>query len=120
MLREIYMRNEDDPKFVPDKVEESEMIEVLIQHLMMLFATSRGEVIAYPEYGMNLEELLFELEIDTDRINEELDYQYSQFIAPYFPGYTIEFDAYENESDMERVLVLDVYINSDLSLRIIN
>lgn len=120
MLRDIYMRNEDDPKFVVNKIEENDMVDDLVQQLMMLFATSKGEVIAYPQYGINLEDLLFEFELDRDRIVEELDYQFSQYIKPYFPGYKIEFDLNVNESEVQRAMILDIYINSKLSLKIVN
>lgn len=120
MLRDIYTRNEDDPKFVLNKIEESDMVDDLVQQLMMLFATSKGEVIAFPDYGINLEDLLFEFELDKDKIVEELSYQFSQYIQPYFPTYSIEFDLNVNEADIQRAMILDIYINSKLSLKIVN
>jgi hypothetical protein len=120
MLREIYIRNEDDPKFVENKIEEGEMLEVLVQHLMMLFATCPGEVIAYPNYGLNLEDMLFEFELDKDTVLSEINYQYAQFISPYFPTVQVEFDLYISDGEISKIMILDVYIDSKLVFQITN
>lgn len=118
MLRDIYLRNEDDPRYVPNKMEENDNIQDLVEQLKMLFATSPGEVIAYPFYGLNLEDMLFEFDFDQDEILQEIDRQYFEYIGPYFPGVNVEFDVYISEGEISRTMIIDVYINKELNFQL--
>jgi len=118
MLRDIYLRNEDDPKYVANKMEENDNIQDLVEQIKMLFATSPGEVIAYPYYGMNLEDLLFEFDADQDQILQEIDRQYFEYISPYFKGINVEFDVYVSEAEISKTMIIDVYINGNLNFQI--
>jgi len=120
MLRDIYARNPDDPKFIPYKMEENDTIVNLIDQLRIMFATSPGEVIAYPDFGVNLEVMLFDLEFDEREILQEIDRQYFQYISSLFPGINVEFDATVSEGETTRNLILDVYINTNLAFQIIS
>lgn len=120
MLRDIYVRNPDDPKFIPYKIEENDTVASLIDQLRIMFATSPGEVIAYPDFGVNLEVMLFDLEFDERQILEEINRQYFQYISPAFPGITVEFDATVNDGETTVSLILDTYINSNLAFQIIS
>jgi hypothetical protein len=120
MLRDIYVRNPDDPKYIPYKIEENDTIANLIDQLRIMFATSPGEVIAYPDFGVNLEVMLFDLEFDEKQILEEINRQYFQYIFSAFPGINVEFDANVSDGDFTTNLILDVYINSDLAFQIIS
>lgn len=120
MLRDIYLRNEDDPKFIPNKMEENDAIQDLIEQLKMLFATSPGEVIAYPFYGLNLEDMLFEFDFDQEDILKEIDRQYFEYIKPNFPNVNVEFNVYVSEGEINRTLIIDVFINSILTFQIIS
>jgi len=119
MLRDIYLRNEDDPKFVANKMEENDKLQDLIEQLKMLFATSPGEVVAFPFYGLNLEDMLFEYDFDRDDMLQEIDSQYFQYIKPYFPGINVEFDLYISEGEISKTAVLDVYINEELNFQLL-
>lgn len=119
MLRDIYLRNEDDPKYVASKMEENDNIQDLVEQIKMLFATSPGEVIAYPFYGMNLEDMLFEFDFDQDQILQEIDRQYFEYIKPYFPGVNVEFNVYLSEGEISTTAIIDVYINGNLNFQLI-
>lgn len=118
MLRDIYLRNEDDPKYVANKMEENDNIQDLVEQIKMMFATSPGEVIAYPYYGMNLEDMLFEFDADQDQILQEIDRQYFEYIKPHFNGVNVEFDVYVSEGEISKTMIIDVYINGDLNFQI--
>lgn len=119
MLRDIYLRNEDDPKYVADKMEENDNIQDLVEQLKMMFATSPGEVIAYPYYGLNLESMLFEFDFEQSDILKEIDRQYFEYIQPHFSGVNVEFDVYVSEGEISRTLIIDVYINNALNFQVI-
>jgi phage baseplate assembly protein W len=118
MLRDIYLRNEDDPLYIENKMEENDNIKDLVEQLKMLFATSPGEVIAHPFYGLNLEDMLFEFDFEQDEILQEIDRQYFEYIGPYFPGVNVEFNVYVSEGEISRTMIIDVYINNELNFQL--
>jgi hypothetical protein len=61
MLKEIYCRNENDPKYVNTILETTDAIEALLTKLRMILFTARGEVLGYPNLGLDLDSMLFEL-----------------------------------------------------------
>lgn len=119
MLRDIYLRNEDDPKYIANKMEENDNIQDLVEQLKMMFATSPGEVIAFPGYGLDLEAMLFEFDFEQKEILQEIDSQYFQYIQPYFSGVNVEFDVYVSDGEISRTMIIDVYINSELNFQLI-
>jgi hypothetical protein len=118
MLRDIYLRNEDDPKYVANRMEETDKIQDLVEQIKMLFATSPGEVVAFPYYGLNLENMLFEYDFDRDQILQEIDRQYFQYIKPYFSGVDVEFDVYVSEGEISKTAIIDVYIDEQLNFQV--
>ena len=84
----------------------------------MLFATSPGEAVGFPFYGLNLEDMLFEFDFDRDQILQEIDSQYFQYIKPYFRGINVEFDVYVSEGEISKTAVIDVYIDEALNFQI--
>jgi phage baseplate assembly protein W len=99
-------------------MEENDNIQDLVEQLKMLFATSPGEVIAYPYYGLNLEDMLFEFDFDQEEILQEIDGQYFEYISPYFPGVNVEFNVYVSEGEVSRTMIIDVYINNELNFQL--
>jgi hypothetical protein len=63
-LREIYFRDQNDPKFRADQVEVTDDLEATIQQIMMTIFTKKGEVLGEPDFGLNLDNYLFEFDVD--------------------------------------------------------
>ena len=69
-LREIYFRDQNDPKYRADQVEVTDDLEATIQQIMMTIFTKKGEVLGEPNFGLNLDILV--LLIDIPEIKEKI------------------------------------------------
>lgn len=95
-MREIYNRDPLDPNYNPFQIETTDPIEICVGQLKMLLLTNKGEVLGDPKFGMNIEDLIFSLELSENAIRKEMDI----FLKTYVPlfsklggSYTLKFFA---------------------------
>ena len=81
MLREIYCRNINDPGFIQGVLETGSPYEAILTKIRMIISTSKGEVLGDPNFGLSLEQLLFELNFSAGQLQKAF---YAQ-LATYVP-----------------------------------
>jgi hypothetical protein len=80
-MREIYNRDPLDPSYNPYQIETTDPVEICIGQLKMMLLTNKGEVLGDTKFGLNLEELIFSLNLSESSIRNEL----SLFLKTYIP-----------------------------------
>lgn len=80
-MREIYNRDPTDPSYNPYQIETTDPIEICVGQLKMLLLTNKGEIMGDTKFGMNLEDLIFNLQLSEASIKKELD----MFLKTYVP-----------------------------------
>ena len=80
-LREIYFRDQNDPKYRADQVEVTDDLEATIQQIMMTIFTKKGEVLGEPNFGLNLDNYLFEFDVDPTSLGRAAQDQIYNFVA---------------------------------------
>lgn len=111
-MREIYNRDPLDPNYNPFQIETTDPVEICVGQLKMLLLTNKGEVFGDPKFGMNLEDLIFNLELSETSIRKEMDL----FLTTYVPlfrklggSYTLKFFA----GTQRDIATIDFAIPSD-------
>jgi len=111
-MREIYNRDPLDPNYNPFQIETTDPVEICVGQLKMLLLTNKGEVFGDPKFGMNLEDLIFNLELSETSIRKEMDL----FLKTYIPlfqklggSYTLKFFA----GTQRDIATIDVAIPSN-------
>lgn len=79
MLKEIYHRIPEEGNFVTGFLEHSSALEAYVSKIKMILNTSKGEVLGFPEFGVNLENLVFELNYSTDQLRYEILTQINKY-----------------------------------------
>lgn len=72
MIIEIYNGNPEDSNYREDLLEISNEKDVLVQQIKMLFDTSNGEVIGEPNFGIGLEDMLFEFNLNENQLKRRI------------------------------------------------
>lgn len=72
-MREIYNRDPEDVKYDPYILEVSDPVEICVGQIKMMLLTNKGEVLGDPKFGVNLEDLIFTLELSEASIKREID-----------------------------------------------
>ena len=80
-MREIYNRDPLDPSYNPFQIETTDPVEICVGQLKMILLTNKGEVLGDTKFGLNLEELIFSLNLSESSIRNELDL----FLKTYIP-----------------------------------
>ena len=88
MLKEIYFRDPTDPKYRPNKIEDTNEKEALLSKIRMILFTARGEVLGEPELGMDLDEFIFDKNVPVELLKRRF---YTQ-LAKYVPERKFKID----------------------------
>jgi hypothetical protein len=115
-MREIYNRDPLDPNYNPYQIETSDPVEICVGQLKMLLLTNKGEVLGDPKFGLNLEDLIFTLNLSEASIKKELDL----FLQTYIPlfkklggSYSLKF--YQGTQRDIATLDFNIPVNGGLS-----
>jgi phage baseplate assembly protein W len=79
-FRDLYIKYNGHPKFRSNRIIEDDLISVMIQKYELLLFTNKGELLGQPEFGCNLEELLFQTKVSSEFVEETINSQIVQFI----------------------------------------
>jgi hypothetical protein len=88
MLREIYFRDPTDSKYNISSLEVNSKLEAVLNKIRMILFTNRGDVLGYPELGMDLDDYIFNFKINENVLRDRF---YSQ-IATYIPERDFKID----------------------------
>jgi hypothetical protein len=108
-MKDLPIRYPGHPKFNKNEVEVTDPIETIVQKLELLLLTNKGEVIGAPNYGGDLEYLLWQTDLSADVIESELGQQVSEFIPELDQmGYNFSIQLFEG--DFRDILYLNFLI----------
>ena len=115
-MREIYNRDPLDPNYTPYQIETSDPVEICVGQIKMLLLTNKGEVLGDPKFGLNLEDLIFNLNLSESSIKKELDL----FLLTYIPlfkklGGSYELKFYQGTQRDIATLDFKIPVNGGLS-----
>jgi hypothetical protein len=110
MIKEIYCRNVNDPSFRADQLETSDEIEALLTKIRMIIFTNAGEVLGNPDFGLSLEEQLFELNANTAKL-QTLFYGQLAAYVPESGKFRVEIDVKFQPGEVRDFCFIDIYID---------
>jgi len=79
-FRDFYIKYEGHPKYRSNLIIEDDIVSVIIQKYELLLFTNKGELLGQPEFGCNLEELLFQTKVSSQFVVDTINNQIRQFI----------------------------------------
>ena len=83
-FKDFYVMYKGNPYYEGDKIEEDSVIRVIIQKYYNLLFTNKGDVLGDPEFGANLEELLYETGLDDVSVRQVIINQLEIYIPEIF------------------------------------
>lgn len=110
MLREIYCRDQTDPKYNQNQLETSDRIEVVLNKIRMLLYTTRGEVLGEPHMGMDLEDYLFQSNVNEGEIKNRFNAQVALYI-PESGDFNINLDVSVETDGVQDTVYLYIYLD---------
>lgn len=94
---DFYIGYPGHPRFKDPGIIEDDIIRVIIQKYEMILFTNKGEVFGELDFGVNLEELLFETKLSAESIEAMINDQISKYISELSnTNYTLTVSFFED------------------------
>jgi len=77
---DFYILYQGQPKYDSTELIEDELIRVIVQKYQMIIFTNKGEVLGDPDFGANLEQILFEFRVSEDYVKAKIQEQIDTYI----------------------------------------
>lgn len=119
MIRDIYVRDPRDPNFKFGVLEHSDKIESIITKIKMILGTSQGQVLGDLNFGVGVEDLIFETRINRMQLEEKIKSQISQYMEEskdYKIDPRVSFGRAEEGYDYA---LIDIYINDQKTIGVL-
>lgn len=110
MIQEIYTRSPQDPNYVFGVLHHSDKIESIISKLKMILGTTQGQILGDLNFGVGIEDLVFETRINKLELEEKIKGQISQYIEES-KDFKIEPRVSFGKGDGLDMAVIDFFIN---------
>ena len=79
-FRDFYIRYKGHPLYRNGVLEQDDVVSVIIQKYEMILFTDQGELLGDTNFGCNLEELLYETNVDSNVVIQTITNQIAQYI----------------------------------------
>jgi hypothetical protein len=118
MVRDIYTRAPSDPNYVFGVYDHSDPIESIITQIKMILGTTKGQVFGNVNFGIGLENLVFETRINKLDLEEKIKAQIYQYIEEA-GKYSITAKVSFGRDSGTEFAVVDIYIDAVKSVGIL-
>lgn len=118
MIADIYIRNPEDPNYVYGIYEHEDAIESIISKIKMILGTRQGQTLGDVNFGVAIEDLVFETRINKFDLEEKIRSQITQYISEaskYKIRPRISFGQTENYD----YCIIDFFINDTKALGVL-
>jgi len=111
MIRDIYSRDVDAPKYNEQTLEVSDRLSQLILKIENCLFTRKGDVLGAPNMGANLDELIFSLVLNENTIQNAINGQITAYCLPDLAGFDVDtkvsfFSTVERDG-----CLVDIFVN---------
>ena len=114
MIQEIYIGIPNTNQYKEKTIEITDDIETILQRIRMVLGTRKGIVLGDTDFGMNIEDYLFDMNFSEEKIRKEIRYQIAKYVSPTVgPMYSIDVKVNFGKNTVEGYdyMVIDIYIN---------
>ena len=111
MIQEIYIRDPADPNYKLNVLDHSNPIESIISKIKMIFGTRQGQVMGDLNFGLGIEDLVFETRVNKMQLEEDIKRQINQYVSEA-SQYKIEPKVSFGKAVGYDYCVIDIYIDN--------
>jgi len=111
MIKEIYTRSPEDPNYVYGLYETEDAIERIITKIKMILGTRQGQVLGDVNFGVSIEDLVFETRINKFELEEKIRKQIFQYVAEA-SEYKIDPKVSFGKAEGYDYCIIDFFINN--------
>jgi hypothetical protein len=110
MIKDLYIINQNEPGYDAFKIEERDSVRILLQKIKMIMFTRKGEILGEPQFGISLEDLLFELGFSSNELRKAFDQQLAAYV-PEAASFDLKLNVNFVPGTARDVAYIDIYVN---------
>ena len=110
IIQDIYTRNPEDINYKYGVLSHNDIIEAIIAKIRMILNTSQGRVLGDVNFGVGIEDLVFETKVNKNEVEERIKKQISQYITEA-SEFKITPKVSFGQADGYDYCLIDIYIN---------
>jgi phage baseplate assembly protein W len=118
MIKDLYVKSPSDPNYNTDILDHSDPIESIKAKLKMILGTHQGQVFGDVNFGVGVEDLIFETKINKLQLEEKISSQIYQYVSES-REYQIRPSVQFGKADGYDYCVIDFFINNDKAMGIL-
>ena len=118
MIKDIYIRDPKDPNYVFGVYESEDAIENILTKIRVILGTRQGKVLGDVNFGVAIEDLVFQSRINKFDLEEKIRKQIFQYIAES-AEYQIDPKVSFGQTEGYDYCVIDFYINNQRALGVL-
>ena len=108
--KDFYIVWEGHPKYKEGEIVTDERIRVIVQKIEMVLFTNKGDCIADIDFGADITRYLWETNVSTDFIRNEIIRQFDTYIPELeLYDYSVELELLRGT--IRDILIINVYVN---------
>ena len=111
MIRDIYSRSEQAPKYNDQTLEVSDTLSQLIIKIENCLFTRKGDILGSPGMGANLNDLIFSLVLNENTIQNNINGQITAYCLPNTGGFTVDCKVNFFSTDERDGAFIDLFVN---------
>lgn len=112
---EFYVKNIDEPNYNSNEMQLDTELELLLTQISTMLFTRKGEVLGEPNFGANLEDLVYELRYNDYQLKTVIDNQLNEYI-PLASKYKVDVNIEVVDDVANHVVFLDITVDSRFQL----
>jgi phage baseplate assembly protein W len=106
-FRDFYIGYKSHPRFTINKIIVDDIIRVIVQKYEMILFTNKGELLGDPDFGCDLEKLLFETKISAYAVKQIINQQIGAYIPELInTNYTLDVTFEEDPENYQDVMIV--------------
>lgn len=114
---ELYVKYVGDPNYDPNQVHIENEVQQLITQIETTLFTNRAEVLGSPEFGCNLEDMVYSLGLNEQQIKSTIDSQIRTY-CPLAKKYNVTCEVSFFRGNVRDIAYVDITINSKYLVQI--
>jgi len=108
---ELYVKYVGDPNYDPNQVHNENEIQQLITQIETTLFTNRAEVLGSPDFGCNLEDMIYSLGLNEQQIKTTIESQIRSY-CPLAAKYNVETKISFLRGNVRDIAYVDITIDS--------
>ena len=118
-IRDIYSRDDEAPNYQATVLEVDDTLSDLIIKIESTLFTNKFEVLGSPNFGCNLDDLIFSLVTNEDTIQESISSQIHTFALNTRTSYSVQVEVKFFARDTSNGCYIDIVIDGARALGVV-